>query len=300
LLLSTDFLFQPFHYEFFTRAIVVSILIGGTCGLLGVYIVLRGMSYIGHGMSHAVFGGAVISNIIGINFYIGAAIWGLLSGLFITEINKRYKIKADAAIGVVTTAGFAIGVFLMNTGQTPLKNFEALLFGNILAVTDLDFIFILIVSIITIIFIFFFQKRLLFTIFDSETAKVYGVNIYRIELLFSIILAIVVIAAMNSIGVTLLAVAIIAPAISARLITNNFFKIIILSSIIGIIDAFLGMYSSFYIDSPSGATIVLFGASSFIIAIVYSHLKKLQHMHFHGEKKHSHLHTHSEEHRHEH
>ena len=290
-MIITDFLFQPFQYEFFSRAIIVSILIGATCGLLGVYIVLRGMSYIGHGMSHAVFGGAVISNIVGINFYIGAAIWGILSGVLITEINKRYKIKADAAIGVVTTAGFAIGVFLMNTGQTPLRNFEALLFGNILAVTDLDFIFVLIVSIITITFIFFFQKRLLFTIFDSETAKVYGVKTDRVEMLFSIVLAIVVIAAMNSIGVTLLAAAIIAPAISARLITNNFFKILILSSIIGIITAFLGMYSSFYIDSPSGATIVLFGTGSFIITIIYSHFKKLRHMHFHGEKKHfSHLH----------
>lgn len=299
-MIITDFLFQPFQYEFFTRAIIVSILIGGTCGLLGVYIVLRGMSYIGHGMSHAIFGGAVISNIVGINFYIGAAIWGVLSGLLITEINKRYKIKADAAIGVVTTAGFAIGVFLMNTGQTPLRNFEALLFGNILAVTDLDFIFILIVSIITITFIFFFQKRLLFTIFDSETAKVYGVKTYRVDLLFSIILAIVVIAAMNSIGVTLLAAAIIAPAISARLITNNFFKILVLSSVIGITNAYLGMYSSFYIDSPSGATIVLFGAAIFIIAIIYSHIKKSYHMHFHGDKKHSHPHSHAEEHRHEH
>ena len=299
-MIITDFLFQPFQYEFFTRAIIVSILIGGTCGLLGVYIVLRGMSYIGHGMSHAIFGGAVISNIVGINFYIGAAIWGVLSGLLITEINKRYKIKADTAIGVVTTAGFAIGVFLMNTGQTPLRNFEALLFGNILAVTDLDFIFILIVSIITITFIFFFQKRLLFTIFDSETAKVYGVKTYRVDLLFSIILAIVVIAAMNSIGVTLLAAAIIAPAISARLITNNFFKILVLSSVIGITNAYLGMYSSFYIDSPSGATIVLFGAAIFIIAIIYSHIKKSYHMHFHGDKKHSHPHSHAEEHRHEH
>lgn len=299
-MIITDFLFQPFQYEFFTRAIIVSILIGGTCGLLGVYIVLRGMSYIGHGMSHAVFGGAVISNIVGINFYIGAAIWGVLSGLLITEINKRYKIKADAAIGVVTTAGFAIGVFLMNTGQTPLRNFEALLFGNILAVTDVDFIFILIVSIITITFIFFFQKRLLFTIFDSETAKVYGVKTYRVDLLFSIILAIVVIAAMNSIGVTLLAAAIIAPAISARLITNNFFKILVLSSVIGITNAYLGMYSSFYIDSPSGATIVLFGVAFFITAIIYSHIKKSYHMHFHGDKKHSHPHSHAEEHRHEH
>jgi ABC-type Mn2+/Zn2+ transport system permease subunit len=295
-----DFLLQPFHYEFFNRAIIVSILVGGTCGLLGVYIVLRGMSYIGHGMSHAVFGGAIGSYIIGLNLYVGAAIWGIISALIITEINKRYKIKADAAIGVVTTAGFAIGVFLMNTSQTPLRNIESLLFGNILAVTDLDFIFILIVFIITITYIFFFQKRLLFTIFDSETAKVYGVKTDRVEMLFSIVLAIVVISAMNSIGVTLLAAAIIAPAISARLITNNFSKILILSTIIGIINAFLGMYSSFYIDSPSGATIVLFGTTSFIITIIYSQLKKLRHIHFHGEQKHSHLHTHSEEHRHEH
>lgn len=295
-----DVILQPFQYEFFNRAIFVSILIGGTCGLLGVYIVLRGMSYIGHGMSHAVFGGAVSSYIIGVNFYIGAAIWGILSALLITQINKRYKIKADAAIGVVTTAGFAIGIFLMSSSQMPIRNFESLLFGNILSVNDLDFIFITFVSIVTITFIFFFQKRLLFTIFDTDTAKVYGVKTDKVDLLFSIVLAIVVIAAMNSIGVTLLAVAIIAPAISARLITNNFLKMIILSSIIGIITAFLGMYSSFYVDSPSGATIVLFGTASFIIAIIYSHVKKSYHMHLHGNKKHSHPHSHIEEHRDEH
>jgi|SRR5215203_1198487 len=295
-----DIIFQPFQYEFFNRAIFVSILVGGTCGLLGIYIVLRGMSYIGHGMSHAIFGGAVSSYIIGLNFYIGAALWGILSALLITQINKIYKIKADAVIGVVTTAGFAIGILLMSTSQMPIRNFESLLFGNILSVNDLDFIFITFVSIITIIFIFFFQKRLLFTIFDTDTAKVYGVKTDRVDLLFSIVLAIVVIAAMNSIGVTLLAVAIIAPAISARLITNNFFKMLILSSIIGIITAFLGMFSSFFVDSPSGATIVLFGTASFIIAIIYSHFKKSYHMHFHGDKKHSHPHSHTEEHRHEH
>ncbi|MDF2738122.1 MAG: mntC, partial [Nitrososphaeraceae archaeon] len=201
-----DVILQPFQYEFFNQAIFISILVGGTCGLLGVYIVLRGMSYIGHGMSHAVFGGAVSSYIIGLNFYIGAAIWGILSALLITQINKRYKIKADAAIGVVTTAGFAIGIFLMSTSQIPIRNFESLLFGNILAVNGLDFIFITFVTIVTIIFIFFFQKRLLFTIFDTDTAKVYGVKTDRVDLLFSIVLAIVVIAAMNSIGVTLLAV----------------------------------------------------------------------------------------------
>ena len=295
-----DFLLQPFQYEFFTRGIIVSILLGSICGLLGVYVVLRGMSYIGHGLSHAVFGGAVSSYLVGLNFYIGASIWGFLSAIAITEINKRYKIKADAVIGIVTTAGFAIGVMLINTGHSPIKNFEAMLFGNILAVTDFDFMVISIVTIITILFIFFFQKRLLFTIFDRETAKVYGINTDRVDILFSLVLASVVISAMNSIGVTLLAVAIIAPAASARLLTNNFFKMLLLSSIIGISTAFLGMYASFYIDSPSGATIVLFGACGFGISILYVYLKRLRHRHFHGDKKHSHLHVHKDDHRHEH
>lgn len=295
-----DFLLQPFEYEFFTRGIIVSILLGSICGLLGVYVVLRGMSYIGHGLSHAVFGGAVSSYLVGLNFYIGASIWGFLSAIAITEINKRYKIKADAVIGIVTTAGFATGVMLINTGHSPIKNFEAMLFGNILAVTDFDFMVISIVTIITILFIFFFQKRLLFTIFDRETAKVYGINTDRVDILFSLVLASVVISAMNSIGVTLLAVAIISPAASARLLTNNFFKMLLLSSIIGISTAFLGMYASFYIDSPSGATIVLFGACGFGISILYVYLKRLRHRHFHGDKKHSHLHVHKDDHRHEH
>jgi len=295
-----DFLLQPFEYEFFTRGIIVSILLGSICGLLGVYVVLRGMSYIGHGLSHAVFGGAVSSYLVGLNFYIGASIWGFLSAIAVTEINKRYKIKADAVIGIVTTAGFATGVMLINTGHSPIKNFEAMLFGNILAVTDFDFMVISIVTIITILFIFFFQKRLLFTIFDRETAKVYGINTDRVDILFSLVLASVVISAMNSIGVTLLAVAIIAPAASARLLTNNFFKMLLLSSIIGISTAFLGMYASFYIDSPSGATIVLFGACGFGISILYVYLKRLRHRHFHGDKKHSHLHVHKDHHRHEH
>ncbi|HJS63573.1 MAG TPA: metal ABC transporter permease [Nitrososphaeraceae archaeon] len=295
-----DFLLQPFEYEFFTRGIIVSILLGSICGLLGVYVVLRGMSYIGHGLSHAVFGGAVSSYLVGLNFYIGASIWGFLSAIAITEINKRYKIKADAVIGIVTTAGFATGVMLINTGHSPIKNFEAMLFGNILSVTDFDFMVISIVTIITILFVFFFQKMLLFTIFDRETAKVYGINTDRVDILFSLVLASVVISAMNSIGVTLLAVAIIAPAASARLLTNNFFKMLLLSSIIGIITAFLGMYASFYIDSPSGATIVLFGACGFGISILYVYLKRLRHRHFHGDKKHSHVHVHKDDHRHEH
>ncbi len=293
-------LLAPFQYEFFTRGVIASVLVGGVCGLLGVYIILRGMSYIGHGLSHAVFGGAVASYIMNFNFYLGATIWGFVSALIINQMAKRNKIKADAAIGVVTTAGFAIGVLLISLNRSYVRNFEALLFGNILGITDQDIAVIVLVTIVTGTFIFFFQKRLLFTVFDRETAQVYGVSTNLVDTLFSLVLAGVVIASMSSIGVTLLASAIVAPAISARMLTNNFLKMIVLSCGIGIATAFLGMYASFYFNSSSGATIVLFGAGTAGISYVYSLLHRTYHIHSHGEIKHAHVHIHAESHQHEH
>lgn len=277
-------------------------MVGGMCGLLGVYIILRGMSYIGHGMSHAVFGGAVVSYMISLNYYIGATLWGFMSAILINEISRRKMIKADAAIGVVTTAGFAIGVLLITAARSFHRNFEAILFGNILGITDQDLYVILAVLAITMLFVFFFNKRMLFTIFDKETSKVYGVKTELVEIIFSLVLATVVIASMNAIGVTLLAAAIVAPAISARLLTNNFLKMIVISSTIGAVTAFLGMYASFYFDSASGATIVLFGAAAFGISSLYAFMRKVYHMHSHGneETKHSHPHLHVDQHRHGH
>lgn len=298
--LLLEYLIQPFQYEFFTQGILAAIMVGCICGMLGVYIVLRGMSYIGHGMSHAVFGGAVASYILGINLYVGSVIWGFFSALLINEISRRNKIKADAAIGVVTTAGFAIGVLLISTTRSFTRNFESLLFGNILGITDQDLLVISIVSIITILFVFFFHKRLVFILFDKETSKVYGVKGNLVESMFSLVLATVVIASMNAIGVTLLAAAIVAPAISARMLTNNFLKMLITSTTIGIIAAFSGMYASFYLDSASGPTIVLFGAAAFGISSFYAFLRRIYHTHSHGDEKHVHPHTHTHEHQHPH
>lgn len=295
-----DFFFEPFKYEFFTRGIFVAIMVGGSCGLLGVYIILRGMSYIGHGLSHAVFGGAVVSYIINVNLYFGAAIWGFLSAYLITEISRKSSIKADAAIGVVTTAGFAIGVLLISTTRSFIRNFEALLFGNILGVTDQDMIMIVIAAAITFLFAMFFHKRLLFTMFDKETAKAYGVKTQHVETIFSLVLATVIIASMSAIGVTMLAAAIVAPAVSARLLTNKFQRMIVLSTVIGSVTSFAGMYASYFLNSASGATIVLFGASAFGISALYAFLRKKYHAHSHADMVHIHPHSHTGEHRHEH
>ena len=130
---------EPLAYEFFRQGVAASVLVGALCGMLGVYIVLRRMSYIGHGLSHAIFGGAVVSYVLSINFYVGASLWGFLAALLITATTRaRSFIAADAAIGIVTTASFALGIALISRYRTFTRSFDAALFGNILGVSNGD------------------------------------------------------------------------------------------------------------------------------------------------------------------
>ena len=123
-------LFSPFGFEFFRNGLVIAALTGALCGLVGVFVVLRGMSYIGHGLSHAVFGGAALAAVLGVNFFIGAGFWGLTSGLMIGRVSRRRIIGADAAIGVITTASFAMGLALQARFGQAQRSIDAVLFGN--------------------------------------------------------------------------------------------------------------------------------------------------------------------------
>ncbi|MDR4489403.1 MAG: metal ABC transporter permease [Candidatus Nitrosocosmicus sp.] len=290
----------PFQYDFFIKGILVSVLLGGICGLAGVYIILRGLSYVGHGLSHAAFGGAIVGNIAGMNYYVGAIIWSYLASFVIYEISKRNKIKPDAAIGLVTTAIFAFGVLLVSMTNRYTRNFESLLFGNILAITEQDLYIIVSVTILSGAFFFLLHKRLVFSFFDNESAKISGIKTSYIELLFSLVLATIIIVSMSSIGVTLLASVIVGPAISARMLSNNFSNVVFLSIVIGCVASFSGMYASFFLDSSSGPTIVMFITLAFGITAIYALIKKIFHTHSHGGISHSHPHIHTDEHRHEH
>jgi len=136
---------EPYQFEFFRNGVVVATLAGALCGVLGVFVVLRGMSYIGHGLSHAVFGGAAASAVVGLNFFVGAGIWGITSGVLIGRIARRRIIGADAAIGVVTTASFAVGLALLNRYGQAQKSIEAVLFGSVLGVRTSDIVAVAVV-----------------------------------------------------------------------------------------------------------------------------------------------------------
>ena len=256
---------DPLAFEFFRQGLLAATLVGALCGMIGVYVILRKMSYIGHGLSHSVFGGAVVAYVTSINFYVGAGLWGFLSALLINATARRRKIGADAAIGIVTTASFAIGVALISKTRSFTRNFEASLFGNVLGVTPTDLIAVAIVTGLVALFIGLFYKQLLFLTFDPEVAPIYGVRVGLVDSLFALAMAATIVASINVVGVTLIAATLVIPASTARLLTDSFGRMIGYSTLLGAAAGLLGMYVSYWLDVSSGATIVLLEAAVFTV-----------------------------------
>ena len=263
-----EFLLEPFEYEFFRRGLLAALLVGAFSGMIGVFVVLRGMSYVGHGLSHAAIGGAVVGFTLNLNFYAGAFAMGLLAVLVINKITQNNKIKLDAAIGIVTTAMFALGVAIISKLRNFKQNFEAALFGNILGITDHDLVVIGLVAATTLITLFFTYRALLFSTFDPEAARVLGIKTESVQFLFSLLLTFSVIASLNVIGVTLVAATLIAPAMTARMLTESFSKILIYSTLIGSATGIIGMYLSYIFNVASGTTIVLFSVLLFSLSLL--------------------------------
>jgi ABC-type Mn2+/Zn2+ transport system permease subunit len=264
--MTLDQLLRPFEFEFFINGLAVATLAGALCGLVGVYVVLKGMSYIGHGLSHAIFGGFAASALLGINFFLGAGAWGFASAMMINGVTRRRRaIGSDAAIGVITTASFAIGLALITRYGSGGKNPDALLFGQILGVSDADVLALAIVTVATALIVFLCYRPLLFSTFDPEVAEVSGVPTARVDALFTLVLAASILTTMNVLGVTLVAATLVIPAVVARMLTDSFGRMLVLATIIGALCGFVGMNLSYHLDIPSGPMIVLTGSALFAV-----------------------------------
>lgn len=267
---------EPWQYEFFRNGIAAATLAGGLCALVGVYVVLRHMSYIGHGLSHAIFGGAVVSYMSGVNYYLGAGLWGVASALLIGRVARRRQIGADAAIGIVTTASFAIGVALISRGNRFNQNFEAVLFGNVLAVNPTQVLVLACTAVFSFLAILALYRQLMFMTFDPEVAPVYGIRSGLVDGVFTLVLAATIITTMQVLGVTLIAAALVIPPVVARMLSDSFRTVLITSVAVGALSGFTGMYASYFLNIASGPAIVLTAASVFAIVYGFSWLRRRQ------------------------
>ncbi len=266
-MITLDELLRPFEFQFFQNGLVVATVAGALCGLIGVYVVLRSMSYIGHGLSHAIFGGFAVSALAGVNVFLGAGLWGLASALAVSSVTRRRPIGSDAAIGVITTASFAFGLAVLQLGGGADVDADAALFGNVLGVTRGDVWIVSGVTLFAIAVIVLRYRSLLFVTFDPEVAEASGVKVARIDALLMLVLAASILATMNVMGVTLIAAALVVPAVVARMVTSSFSTMLWLSTLIGAVCGFVGMNLSYHLDVASGPTIVLVGGALFVAAL---------------------------------
>ena len=262
---------EPLGYTFFVKGLLVAGLSGALLGFIGVYIVLRGMSYIGHGLSHSIFGGFAAVQLFATQFYIlGAGLWGIASALAINAVSKRSRLGADAAIGVITTASFALGVALFARFGSSGPSFENALFGSILGISVWQIVGLIAVSLLAVIFVFVRYRALLFTTFDPDVANVSGVRVGRVEAQLMIILSLSILATLTVIGVTLVAAMLVIPAVVARMLTDSFSRMLAWSTAVGTVSGLVGMYVSYYAEVPSGTMIVLVGTAIFLVVFAFA------------------------------
>ena len=256
-------------YGFLQKALFTSVMVGVLAGVIGSFIILRGMALMGDAISHAILPGVAVSYMIGVNYFIGAIIMGLITTLTIGFVNQNSKIKSDTAIGIVFSAFFALGVILLMKAQTAV-DLSQILFGNVLSVRPTDMWITLGVGIVVLIVVFIFYKEFLITSFDPIISKAYGLPTNAIHYLMMILLTLVTVASLQTVGVVLVVAMLITPAATAYLLTQRLSTMIFASAFIGALSAVMGLYFSFRYNLTSGAVIVLCATAMFLLAFFFA------------------------------
>lgn len=264
-----DFIENVTTLHYMQNALVTAIVIGIVSGAVGCFIILRGMSLMGDAISHAVLPGVALSFILGINFFVGAIVFGLFASMIITFIRGNSIIKGDTAIGITFSSFLALGVILIGLARSSTDLFH-ILFGNILAVQDSDKWITIWVSLAVLIVIILFFKELLITSFDPQMAKAMGMKVNFYHYLLMILLTLVSVTAMQSVGTILIVAMLITPAATAYLYVNSLKSMILLSSTLGAVTSVLGLFLGTSFNVAAGSSIVLTSAVIFAISFFIS------------------------------
>jgi manganese/iron transport system permease protein len=266
-------LLQPFQYEFMQRAFIEALAVGLLCSIMGTYVVLRKLSFIGDGIAHASFAGIVIAYLRGIDYYIGAAIVAVITALGIGFVHRRGRISLDTTIGVLFTGAFALGVFLMSQQKNYAVDLQSFLFGDILGVGLTDLLLILVLGVAVAIATILLFRGLLYTTFDPVVADASGMRSGRIEYVLLVMLALTIIVALQAVGIVLVAALLVTPAAAAYQLTSRFTPMMLLSALLGVVSTVGGLYLSYFLKSSSGATIVLVATALFFLAIALKQVR---------------------------
>ncbi len=266
-----DLILGPLQYTFMQRALVAAVLVGVVCGTLGCYIVLRRMALIGDALSHAVLPGAAIAFMLGAaDFFFGAAVAGIVTAVLIGWVTANSRVKEDAAIGVVFTGAFALGIVLITLIQSRSVDLFHMLFGNVLGVDDRDLMITAGITGVVLLTVVLLYKELLLHSFDPIFAAAIGLPGRGLHYLLMVLLSLTVVASLQTVGLVLVVAMLITPASTAYLLTDRFGRMLTISATVGVFSAVAGLYASYYWNVSSGASIVLVATLLFFLAMLFA------------------------------
>jgi manganese/iron transport system permease protein len=260
-------LLVPFAYDYMLKAMWVSALVGGMCAFLSAFLMLKGWSLMGDALAHSIVPGVAGAYLLGLPFAAGAFIAGLLAALGMAFVKQRTALREDAVIGLVFTAFFALGLLIVSINPTAV-NVQAIVLGNILAISDWDALQVVAIAVVTLVILMLKWKDLAAMFFDEAHARSIGLPVDRLRLLFFTLLAAATVAALQTVGACLVIAMVVTPGATAYLLTDRFERLLAIAVGIGVATSFLGAYASYFLDGATGGVIVTLQTLVFLAAFV--------------------------------
>jgi ABC-type Mn2+/Zn2+ transport system permease subunit len=265
-----DTLFHPLTLGFMQRALLASVMVGALTALVGAYVVLKGLAFIGDAISHAAFPGIVVAFMLKLPIYPGAVVAALLTALGVGWVSRRASLRLDTSIGVLFAGAFAAGVLLISTIKGYVGDLMSFLFGNVLAVTTSDLVIVAVLSLLVVLALAATYKEMLFATFDPLGAQAAGYPVGLLEYGLLVLVALAIAVSIQVVGIILVVAMLVTPAATAQLLTKRFAQLILLAVVLSVLESVTGLFLSFYGNWASGATIVLVQTAVFAVVLLTS------------------------------
>lgn len=286
-----SYITDPLAFSFFLQAMAASAIVGLVCAIVGSFMVLRGLAFMGDALSHSAFPGVVVAYLVQAPFYIGASIAAVGTALAIGWVTRQGKIRSDTAIGVLFAGMFAFGVFLFSLIPNYVGDLFGFLFGNVLGIGFTDLVSLAILAALVIGTVALLWKELLFATFDPLGAAASGLRVGLLDYLMLALIALTIVISLQSVGIILVVAMLVTPAATAQLISKSFGRLVVIAGAIGVACPIIGLYLSFWLNSASGATVVLVESAVFVVVLLatvinsqYRHPVADEHVPAHGHE----------------
>jgi manganese/iron transport system permease protein len=262
-----DAILEPLAYPFFVRAVIAVTIVGLVCAVVGSYMVLRGLAFMGDALSHSAFPGVVAAYLLQGPFYLGAAVAAVGTALAIGWVTRRGRLRGDTAIGVLFAGMFALGIFLFSLIPNYVGDLFGFLFGEVLGIGDGDLVALSTLALVVLALVAVFWKELLYSTFDPLGAAAAGLPVGRLDYLFLALIALTIVVSLQAVGIILVVAMLVTPAAIAQLVASSFGRLVAIAALVGVGGPVVGLYLSYWLDSASGATIVLVETIVFLVVL---------------------------------